>query len=230
MSVPASPPVLPPDLRTRVLDAARRAPAPSRAAGSRRRGLTIALGFCVAVACALWVGKLELGGRPGGYLALVFVAWAAIAVVASWGALGRGRLMLGRPTAYKVAIALLTPAALISVALVGSLVWPETVDGRSGLVAHVVCAALTVLFALGPLVSFALVSRHTDPIAPTLSGAALGAAAGAWGAFGIELFCSRATPVHVALGHVLPVVLLAAAGALVGGRLVRVVAVRGKNG
>jgi hypothetical protein len=227
-------PALPPALRARVLDAARREPAPSRESGLRRRRSTIALGFVFAaasaVACAMTLGGPAVAPRPVGYFALVAAAWAAVAVVSSWGAVGRGRSMLGRPTAQRIAIAVATPIALIAVAAAGSAVWPQTVDGRSGLEAHLICAALTVFFALGPLVAFALVNRRSDPIAPSLTGAALGAAAGAWGAFGIELFCTRATPVHVFYGHVLPVAVLVAVGALLGHRLVGVVAVRARTG
>jgi hypothetical protein len=230
MSLPA----LPPDLRARVLDAARREPAPSRATGLRRRGVTVVLGFAFAVAstiaCAVLLGGPAIEPRPVGYFALVAVAWAAIALVASWVAVGRGRSMLGRPTAQRAAIAVVTPIALIAVAAAGSAVWPQTVDGRSSLLAHVICGSLTILFALGPLVAFAVVNRRTDPIAPSLTGAALGAAAGAWGALGIELFCTRATPVHVFLGHVLPVAVLVAVGALIGQRLLGVVAVRTRTG
>jgi hypothetical protein len=217
-----------------VLDAARHDPAPSRASGLRRRRSIIAVGFgfavASAVACAVLLGGPAVAPRPVGYFALVAAAWAAIAFVASWGAVGRGRSMLGRPTAQRIAIAMVTPIALIAVAGVGSAVWPQTIAARSDLVAHVICAALTILFALGPLVAFALVNRGSDPIAPSLTGAALGAAAGAWGAFGIELFCVRANPVHVFYGHVLPVALLVAVGALLGHRLVRVVAVRTRTG
>jgi hypothetical protein len=230
MSLPA----LPPELRARVLDAARREPAAPRASGLRRRGVTLVLGFgfavASAVACTVLLGGPAVAPRPVGYFALVAFAWAAIAVVASWGAVGRGRSMLGRPVTQRVAIAMATPIALIAVAAAGSAVWPETIDGRSDLLAHVICAVLTILFALGPLVAFAVVNRRSDPIAPSLTGAALGAAAGAWGALGIELFCTRATPVHVFLGHVLPVALLVAVGAWVGRRLLGVVAVRARTG
>jgi hypothetical protein len=196
--------------------------------------VTLTLGFLFAlastVACALWLGGPAIAPRPAGYFALVAVAWSAIALVASWVAVGRGRSMLGRPTAQRAAIAMLTPIALIAVAAAGSAVWPETIDGRSGLLAHVICGALTILFALGPLVAFAVMNRRTDPIAPSLTGAALGAAAGAWGALGIELFCTRATPVHVFFGHVLPVAVLVAVGAFVGQRLLGVVAIRTRTG
>jgi hypothetical protein len=225
-----SSPLPPPDLRARVLAAARSEPARSRASGTRRRALAVALGFAFSAAFAAFVVTPKLGTRPPGYVFSLAAAWIAIAVAASWGAVARGRSMLGRPIAQRVSIALVTPAALIAAALVGNLLWPETVGAHPGLLKHAACAMFTVILALGPLVAFLTVLRRSDPVAPGMGGAALGAAAGAWGALGIELFCTCPAPGHVFVGHVLPVLLLAIAGAFAGGRALRVVAVRTKNG
>jgi hypothetical protein len=46
--------------------------------------------------------------------------------------------------------------------------------------------------------------------------------AGAWGAVVHFPFCECTSPLHMALGHVLPVVVLAAIGALVGDRVLGV--------
>jgi len=224
-----SAPRLPSDLRERVLAAVSREPVRSRAAGNRRRAVVLVLGFCVGIACSVPFGPPDIGPRPIGYFALVVGVWVLVAALASWGAVGRGRSMLGRPTAHKLAIALVAPAVLLAAALLGNVLWPETIDASSSVQAHAFCAALAMLFAVGPLAGFAMVARGSDPIAPTVTGAALGAAAGTWGALGIELFCSQATPAHVLLGHVLPVLLLALTGALLGARVLRVVAVPAKN-
>jgi len=76
--------------------------------------------------------------------------------------------------------------------------------------------------ALGPFIAFTFLRRGSDPVAPRLTGAAIGAVSGVIGAVGIELRCSHATFFHVAVGHVLPVALLAMLGALVAGRVVAV--------
>jgi hypothetical protein len=225
-----SAPLPPPDLRARVLAAARSEPARSRSAGIRRRALAIALGFAAAVAFGALVARPKLGGRPAGYVALVGAAWIAVALVASWGALARGRSMLGRPIAQRIGIALVTPVALSAVALIGNWLWPQTVEVHAGFVKDALCGAFTMIFAAGPLVAFLAVFRGSDPLAPGMGGAALGAAAGAWGAFGIELFCNCPYPGHVLIGHVLPVLLLALVGAAIGDRTLRVVAERAKNG
>ena len=51
----------------------------------------------------------------------------------------------------------------------------------------------------------------------------MGAAAGAWGGVMIDLHCEIAHEMHVALAHVLPVVVLAAVGAIVGRRVLGIV-------
>ena len=135
--------------------------------------------------------------------------------------------MLGRPTAWRIVVVALTPVALLGAALVASVVWPETTVGHDVPEDLVSCFVFTPLFALGPLVAFALVRRGSDPVAPGLSGAAIGAAAGAWGAVAMTLHCRHVTPLHVALGHIAPVVGVAILGVLVGQQ---VVAIRTKTG
>jgi hypothetical protein len=218
------------DLRARVLAAVQREPMPPRRSGARRDAAVLALGFALAVVTARLLGVPHVGRRPAAYVVALAFAWMAVAAWATGSAVARGRSMLGRPIAQRVAVAVVTPVALFVTSLVASAGWPETIDQRNSLRSMVICAAFTILFAVAPLVSFAIVLRRSDPVAPRLAGAAIGAAAGAWGALGIELWCSRATPWHVLGGHVLPVVLLAVVGAWVGGELLRVVAVRPKNG
>jgi hypothetical protein len=102
--------------------------------------------------------------------------------------------------------------------------WPETLRDASGLRAHMVCVATTVALAAGPLLAFLQLRRGSDPESPRLTGAALGAAAGVWGDAAHVLICGYTAPAHILIGHVLPVVLLAGAGVLLGDR---VVALRG---
>lgn len=215
------------DLRARVLQAAQREPARPRAAGARVRALVVAAGFALMLGVAAWLGGPGTRGRPLGYCVLVAASWTALAALVTWAGVTRGRSMLGRPPAWRVVVAALTPAVLLAAALAAGLMWPATLEGPAPMAANLWCDLFTTLFALGPLVAFTVVRRRSDPLAPRLSGAALGAAAGAWGALGMALHCGNTTPAHVVLGHLLPVAVLTLVGMLVGDR---VVAVRAENG
>jgi hypothetical protein len=109
--------------------------------------------------------------------------------------------------------------ALLAWCVFGSAVLGEPQVPGASMAAHTACFVFTSLFALGPLVAFAYLRRGSDPVHPRALGAALGAAAGAWGTMLINAHCAFTSPAHVAFGHVLPVALLAAVGALIGGRL-----------
>lgn len=209
-------PASPVDLRERVLAAARSERVPTRTQGRRRDALVLAFGFALSLGLSVAVGGP--GSRlPPGYTALLTGAWLLVGAMATWKGVARGRSMLGRPAIVRARVAVLTPVALLATATGAALVWPETLLRTPATVAgDLVCVTLTILFALGPLVAFAIVRRRSDPVAPELTGAAIGAASGAWGALAIELHCGHASAAHVLIGHVAPVVLLTLAGGLVG--------------
>jgi hypothetical protein len=160
------------------------------------------------------------------YVATLAAAWLGVGVAATWAGVSRGRSMLGRSVAWRVLVAALTPSALLATALVTALVWPHTLDDQAGAAAEAVCVTVAMVCALGPLASFAIVRRNSDPVAPRLTGAAIGAASGAWGALFVELHCAHTSMGHIVLGHVLPVALLTLLGVVVGGRVVAVRAER----
>jgi hypothetical protein len=135
--------------------------------------------------------------------------------------------MLGRSVAWKMAAATLTPLALLAASLVFGSLWHQTVVDGSGAGAHLACIAGTAAFALGPLAAFLAARQGSDPVSPGLTGAAIAAAAGSWGALGIALHCRYTSPLHVFIGHVLPVALLALVGMVLGARLL---AIRADNG
>jgi hypothetical protein len=211
-----------PELRLRILATASASPVAARGAGLRRRTLAIAGGFALPLAISLSPGWSRAGGRPAAYVVTLAAAWFAVGLAATWAGVTRGRSMLGRPAVWRVLVAALTPAALVATALVTALAWPQARDDGASAVAHVVCVAVAMVCALGPLLAFASVRRASDPVAPRLTGAAIGAAAGAWGALFIELHCAHTSASHIVLGHVLPVVLLTLLGALVGGRVLAI--------
>jgi hypothetical protein len=215
------------DLRARILEAARREPVRVRAQGVRARAIVLVAGFIAPVVLSAILGGPNAHDRPAPYEWVMAVVFALLAVGATWAGVGQGRSMLGRPTSWRVFVAALTPLALLGVTLAASMAWPETTRGHDTPANLVSCLIFTPLFALGPLVAFTLVRRGSDPIAPRLSGAALGTAAGAWGAVGITVHCSHVSVAHVAIGHILPVALLAAIGLLF---CAQIVAIRTKTG
>lgn len=215
-------PVLPPDLRARVLATASAERVAPRAVGLRRHGIAVAAGLAVSLAILFEIGGPGNYGRPAGYVPTLAILWLAVGLAAVWVGVMRGRSMLGRPAAWSVAAAVLTPVALMITATIVGFMWPSVLGESTKLRHHVSCIEFSTLMAIGPLVAFAFVRRGSDPVAPRLTGAAIGAAAGAIGALGIEVRCPHASLFHVAVGHLGPVVALTLVGAFVVGRVVGV--------
>lgn len=206
-----------PDLRARVLAAARAEPSPPIGASNARSIAGFVLAF---VPLALFdLRSAGLHGRPLGFMVLNVVGWAALAALATWGAVGRGPSMLGRSPRWLFALATATPLALVVVVAAGYVPWPaaEAIDGTP--LGDFICFSSVVVLALGPLVAFGVTRRHSDPIHPALTGAALGVAAGAWGSFALALHCPVTSLRHIVVSHVIPVLLVAGVGALIGSKL-----------
>jgi hypothetical protein len=218
------------ELRARVLAAALAEPSPTRAAVNRRNVLiglvAAASGITTFVIFALFMSQgrlLALGGdvapaqhseRSVWLVATTAGGALGVAGAALWLALWRGRSMLGRPPGLLLYGALLIPISLFAGKVAASMAfgdamvaWPE----RPGLR----CLALSLLVAVGPLLSF-LAIRRSAPVGPALNGAVMGLAAGACAWLAVDLWCPVAYVPHVLLGHVLPLFILAGAGALLG--------------
>jgi hypothetical protein len=217
-------------LRARISAAAAAEPSPTRAEVQRRNILIGMVAVASAVAAFVLFTRLMSDGqlvRFGGEIAplqyversIWLVATTAggslvVALAVVWLALRRGRSMLGRSPRWLLYGGALTPIVLFawkmgwSVAFGESMVaWPE----RLGLK----CLALSLLVAIGPLLSF-LAVRRSAPVRPALNGAIMGFAAGACAWVSVDLWCPVAYVPHILLGHVLPLFVLAAAGALLG--------------
>ena len=210
-----------PALRDRILAAARSEPAATRELGARRRAWLLALAFACTAVLTPVIGTPGLRGRPLAYVASLALAWFAVGCIAAWAGVSRGGSMLGRGKLWRIAVAALTPLALLVTSLACGAMWPETLVDGSVAGAHLLCFVGTIAFAMGPLVAFFAIRGASDPVSPRLMGAALGAAAGVWGALAIELHCRYASPFHVTVGHVLPVAVLVLAG-IAAGRLLAI--------
>jgi hypothetical protein len=233
------------EVRARVLDAVRREPVPARTAHRRRQAIGTAVGFALSAAMAaleyasnraaaglghVWrvvaEGAAPHEPPPAGFTVTIELAWLAIALLSTWGGVVRGRSLIGRSARIKAAVAALTPVALFLTWLVAQSIWLESTDGFPPFSVNARCAAMGTLFAAGPFVAFVTLRRIKDPLTPALSGAAMGAVAGIWGALVQFPFCDCSSALHVALGHVFPVFGLGALGLLAGERLFGVHAVR----
>jgi len=222
-------------LRAQVLAAAAAEASPTRTAVKRRNafvgmvGAASGVGAFVIFAALMSEGEvLRLGGEVAQrhlerspWLVVATAGGAlGIAAAALWLALGRGGSMLGRSRRWLLYGSMLIPICLLawkvgcSVGFGDAMVrWPD----RPGLR----CLALSIVVAVGPLLSF-VTMRRTAFLHPALNGAMLGVAAGACAWVAVDLWCPVAYVPHVVLGHVLPLVVLAGVGALLGQALLSV--------
>ena len=209
---------LPPDLRASILREAGKLPSPKRSETRRANAIAIVLGVATSATMIAALG-LTLGGRPMPFVVLTLVGWAAIAFATSAVASARGKTMLGFARVVIVVFAIASAPAIFAWVMGCTIGWPEVREGAGTIRQHVACLVATLLLSTGPLVALAFVRRASDPVHPRATGAAIGAAAGAWGGVLIDMHCPINQPMHVALAHVAPVVIYATIGALIGSRL-----------
>ena len=177
-------------------------------------GLAVLATFAMVALLLAWGGASHAAGRSAGVGAWVVGGFLALAVGATWTVLPSRRSMLGRPRGRLLGVVFGVPFVVGLWLLLwhGSYVDPFE---RTGLA----CFALTAATVPWPFALLVFLSRRFEPRHPALTGAALGSSAGAWAALMVELWCPLADPGHVAVGHVLPLVLLTLAAAGLGGRL-----------
>jgi hypothetical protein len=218
------------ELRARVLAAAAAQPSPTRA-GINRRNILISMlaaasgvGAFVLFALLTSEGQLvRLGGDVAPYRHLERSVWLVVTTLAGtlgvtaaalWLSLRRGRSMLGRSRSALLSGIALTPLALFAWKVSSNLAFGDPMVEwleRPGLR----CLSLSLFVAAGPLLAF-LAVRRSAPVHPALNGAAIGVASGACAWVVLDLWCPVAAVPHLLLGHVLPLCVLAGAGAMLG--------------
>ncbi|HSS37891.1 MAG TPA: NrsF family protein [Polyangia bacterium] len=212
---------LSPELKSRVLASVRELPAPTRKETLQRQAWLVAAGLAGALTLFFVKGGLRVTARPPSLIALTSVGTAIFVGVGMWLLFTRGPSGLRRPRAVLATAAVLSTVAFVAwryaiSALYGRAgIWPDRVGLR--------CLVLGV--GTGGLMLFAALMswRRSDPVTPRATGAAFGAGAGLGSALLVDLWCPVAYVPHLLLGHVLPIAILALAGALVGGRLLGVI-------
>jgi hypothetical protein len=210
---------LPASLKQRVLDAAKQEPSQTRTQHRATALRSLAIGVAFALLILFVTGGPELGRRPAILLATTALVLAALAIAVTTLALrGFGKSMTGASTEMLLGAAILSAPVFWLVELGARLAWPPTMVRPVSIPSTLICHVCTVAMASCVLVAFLRIRRHVDAVHPRALGAALGAAAGAWGAVLIDLHCASNNLVHIAFGHILPTVVLVAIGAFFGSK------------
>ncbi|HEX4516323.1 MAG TPA: NrsF family protein [Polyangiaceae bacterium] len=199
-------------LRDKILAEAAATKSRTRSEG-RRRAVVV---YTVAALGGLplffyWGGFGHAAGRPIsltiGLAAGALLVATSAASVAWW----RGKSQVGRSQNALLVIAILVPIA--------TYVWMVSWHGRYAEPFERVgyrCFAMTIASG-SPLLFAALwLRKRTIAVHPVAGGAALGAAAGAFGGITVDLWCPLTNSAHVLVGHVMPIVLLAFVGMIAG--------------
>lgn len=206
------------ELRARTLELAKSRPSPSRSTLRLRRSLGVALLLLLPIAIFWAFGGVREGPRASELLLKTAAGAGLIALVASVAAFSRGGSMLGRSRRVLLAVVVLTPLALLGWKVGMSAPYPGMLaewPGRHGLR----CLLLSCSLSLVPLLGALFFLRRSDPVHPALRGMAIGAAIGSSSWVLVDLWCPVGNLSHLLLGHVAPLGLSVAIGALVGRRL-----------
>jgi hypothetical protein len=216
------------DRRERLFAQLKMMPSPTRAT-YRLRNLVVILGAVLAMFILFEVlGGVRAGGeripylvveRPNGLIMTTASGASLLAFLAVWALFGRGGSMLGRSGGWLVAGSMVVIASLFTWKLLVSASYAEMTSpwpSRPGLR----CLGASAALGIWPLLALSYARRRSDAVHPSMTGASIGVSAGAVTWVLVDLWCPVAYVPHLLLGHVLPVLLFAAAGSLVGRRWV----------
>lgn len=203
------------ELKLRILRSVESMPAPTRATESLRAAYLVVGATAVALGIFGLQGGIRVTGRSptlmlGTAFGSLLVACLGVVVLA-----GRNRTMLGRPRPWLIAAALLLPFVLLGWKVYFSSYFPHALDPWNSRAGYR-CLALGVSLGVLPLLASLYARRGTDPSHPKTAGMAMGVAIGLSVAVLVDLWCPVAYVPHLLLGHLLPIVILAAIGLSVG--------------
>ena len=205
------------ELKGRILAMARSQPSPDRPTLRRQARWVMSLAAVVVLVVFLSFGGFRAWGapRPPALIALTTGGTLAIAVWTFALLRRRAQALVGPDSRTLATTVVLVPLASFtwkvswSLLFAGSSVWWADRPGLR-------CFGLSMLLSLLVFAAVLVLGRRTDPVHPASRGAALGVASGAAGATLMDLWCPVGHPVHVLLGHILPLLLLALLGASLG--------------
>lgn len=219
-----STPTPPPALSAKVRAAIAAEPAPS---GTRMLPRLLVSALAAAIGSAIFgfrtrgdLASLPMGDLIGTLAALLMLAFAGWMLATYPGRRGLG-----------TSIVVLWGVVLSLAPIYGAVVmaapihapgasWPA--EATSTIVSHAIpCAVASLVVACIALSGMLFALRRAVPVAPSLRGAALGAAAGAWAGLALHLHCVHFDRPHLLLGHVLPVAIFTLLGALIAPRVIK---------
>lgn len=207
------------DRKQRILAEIRRHPAPTRRSWQLRAVSLLGVSAALTLTIFLAAGGVRQEPRPPELILATASGAVCIATLAIAGLLGRGRVGLGRPRPTLIALMIGTPLLLLAWKWGWSATSPANVvpwPDRPGLR----CLGLSFLTGLPLLLALTLLWRDRDPVHGTLTGAAMGVAAGACSWVMVDLWCPVAYVPHLLLGHLLPMVWLALMGSILGWKVI----------
>ncbi|MDF2697608.1 MAG: hypothetical protein K0S65_5991 [Labilithrix sp.] len=221
MSAGKTTPPLPEDLRARILAEVKRTSAPTRREHRTRVVVLSAIGTLTTIALFFAAGGFAMGARPMELVVFLAGSGLLVALILTRLAAGFGGSMLGRPRQVLLLCVGAAPV-LALLALAAAACWPSTATEKVPPSVHLTCALITTAQAVLPLLTLLVPRRGSDPVHPALAGAAIGMTAGAWSAMMAYLRCPDAAAFHCIVAHVVPTLVLTAAGALFGRSLLKI--------
>jgi negative regulator of sigma F NrsF-like protein len=214
-------------LYARVRSAVESTPAPTTRTRTRilaAFAIVPALTTVVVLTASEWVYGRPAAGlgidvvSPGAVIT-VLALLAGLTLAATLFAVSQGRGGLGI-----AAIGLVSIAALVAPVYAALTVLQPLHSGAADDVAltgvqispwGLRCIFIATVVSASTLAIFAVTLRRAVAVATRLRGAALGAAAGAWGGLAVFVFCPSGELQHLLVGHVLPIALFTLLGGVV---------------
>ncbi|HEY1958533.1 MAG TPA: NrsF family protein [Polyangiaceae bacterium] len=199
-------------LRDKILADAAAQRARTRSQGRRRAALVYTIAALAGLPLFfLWGGLSHAGGRPTTITVGVGLGALLLAVACAAVAFRRGKSLVGRSSTALLSVAVVAPIATYAwlVSWHARYVDPFARVGYR-------CLTMTLVAGAALLGAALFLRKRTIAVHASAAGAALGAAAGTFGGVTVDVWCPISASSHVLVGHVLPLVILSATGAIVG--------------
>ncbi|HET7539418.1 MAG TPA: NrsF family protein [Polyangiaceae bacterium] len=162
---------------------------------------------------AVYGVRSDFHGLPALYVAAQILVPFLVAVASLFAALSYGKHGLGLKIGLLSGLSLLGPLAFCLIAFGAPMPRPAERD-ESSLLGMLVCFDITVAWTAVPLLCAALTLPGAFASGVRIKSALVGAAAGLFAGTTMNLHCPNVAPLHLLLGHGLPVVVATILGAV----------------